>query len=77
MEKVLKLNANQNQVKANKVLEINLVHPLFSKLKSLETGSEDFKKLCSVIYSQALLIAGLEVENVTEITDAIFDLISK
>ncbi len=77
MEKVLKLNANQNQVKANKVLEINLVHPLFLKLKGLDKGSDDFKKLCNVIYSQALLIAGLEVENVTEITDAIFDLISK
>ncbi len=78
MEKVLSLNATENgKVKANKVLEINLVHPLFTKLKALDKDSEAFKKLCSVIYSQALLIAGLEVENLTETTDIIFDLISK
>ena len=78
MEKVLSLNATENgKVKANKVLEINLVHPLFTKLKALDKDSDAFKKLCSVIYSQALLIAGLEVENLTETTDIIFDLISK
>lgn len=77
MEKVLSFNVNQNQVKANKVLEVNLVHPLFNKLKNLEKGSEEFKKLCNVAYSQALLIAGLQVDNLSETIDVIFDLISK
>ncbi len=78
MEKVLSANNNEvNKVKANKVLEINVLHPLFKKLKTLDATSQEFTKLCGVIYAEAMLMAGLELENVTETADAIFDLISK
>ncbi len=78
MEKVLSANNNvENKVKANKVLQINVLHPIFAKLKSVDFTSKEFEQLCTVIYSQALLMAGLEVENVTEMVDSIFDIISK
>ncbi len=73
MEKVLSQNPELNEhLKANKVLEINLTHKVFEKLKTLD--GEDFEKLSFVLYNLATLMAGLEVENVTKVADYIFDL---
>lgn len=78
MEKVLSaMPGADGSVKANKVLEINLSHPIFEKLKTLGKDSEDFKKLCNVLYSQAMLVSGLTVDDLTGVADDIFDLISK
>ncbi len=73
MEKVLSQNPElEQQLKANKVLEINLTHKVFEKLKTID--GEDFEKLCYVLYNVATLMAGLEIENVTKLADDIFDL---
>ena len=78
MEKVLSAMPNANDgVKANKVLEINLSHPIFEKLKSLDKSSQDFKDLSIVLYSQAILMAGLTLDNLTDTSDIIFNLLSK
>ncbi len=75
MEKVLKNQAGGSEIKAQKVLKINLLHPLVSKLKSLDqTQLEDYGK---ILYAQASLIAGLEVENPTWVTEKIIDLLCK
>ncbi len=78
MEKVLSAMPNANaDIKASKVLEININHPIFDKLKGMDKDSEDFKDLTMVLYSQSLLMAGLEVENISAISDKIFNLLSK
>lgn len=78
MEKVLKSIPNENGgVKANKVLEVNLNHPIFEKLKGFSSDSEEFKDLSNVLYSQAVLMAGLELDNLTDTVDMIFNLLSK
>ncbi len=78
MEKVLKSIPNENGgVKANKVLEVNLNHPIFEKLKGYNSGSEEFKDLSNILYSQAVLMAGLELDNLTDTVDMIFNLLSK
>ncbi len=78
MEKVLKSIPNENGgVKANKVLEINLNHPIFEKLKGYDKGSEEFKDLSQILFSQAVLMAGLELDDLTDTVDKIFNLLSK
>ncbi len=77
MEKVFAKMPGVNQpMKAQKVLEINAEHAVYGKL--LETVNSDrdkFNDLVSVLFDQACLISGLEVEDVTGLTDKIFNLI--
>ena len=79
MERVLSnMPNNENNVKAQKVLEVNIAHPLFNKMKALyETDKETLKTFAEILYAEASLIAGLNVENMTETADKIFDLLSK
>ena len=77
MEKVLNALPNDNNVKAKLVMEINENHPIANKIKALY--NEDKKALenyTKILYSQARLIEGLPIENPTEITNLICDIIS-
>lgn len=66
MEKTLSEMTNNNDApKAKKILAINPEHALFNKLKS-SVNTEDFNKLVDVLYNQALLLEGFNVENPTE-----------
>ena len=66
MEKTLSEMTNNNDVpKAEKVLAINPEHILFNRLKS-SVNTEDFNKLIDVLYNQALLLEGFNVENPAE-----------
>ena len=66
MEKTLSEMTNNNDVpKAEKVLAINPEHVLFNRLKS-SVNTEDFNKLIDVLYNQALLLEGFNVENPAE-----------
>ena len=66
MEKTLSEMTNNNDMpKAEKVLAINPEHVLFNRLKS-SINTEDFNKLVDVLYNQALLLEGFNVENPTE-----------
>ena len=77
MEKVLNALPNDNQVKAKLVLEINENHPIASKIKELyKKDKEELEKYTKILYSQARLIEGLPIENPTEITNLICDIIS-
>ncbi|WDA46486.1 molecular chaperone HtpG [Fusobacterium nucleatum] len=66
MEKTLSEMTNNNDApKAEKVLAINPEHILFNRLKS-SVNTEDFNKLVDVLYNQALLLEGFNVENPAE-----------
>ena len=61
-----------NEVKAQLVLEINSAHPICEKLEKAD--EETLKKYTSILYNQARLIAGLPIENPTELADAVCEL---
>ncbi|MDC7954947.1 molecular chaperone HtpG, partial [Fusobacterium simiae] len=66
MEKTLSEMTNNNDVpKAEKILAINPEHILFNKLKS-SIDTDDFNKLVDVLYNQALLLEGFNIENPVE-----------
>jgi len=66
MEKTLSEMTNNNDApKAEKILAINPEHVLFNRLKS-SVNTADFNKLIDVLYNQALLLEGFNVENPTE-----------
>ena len=66
MEKTLSEMTNNNDApKAKKILAINPEHALFNKLRG-SVNTEDFNKLLDVLYNQALLLEGFNVENPAE-----------
>ena len=73
MAKVLSQMPGANEgVKAQLVLEINSSHPIAEKLKAAD--EETLAKYTKILYSQARLIAGLSVDNPTELADSIVEL---
>lgn len=78
MQKVLNQMPNDRKVDAKKVLEINENHKITEKLKELYSNdTEELKKYTKILYSQARLIEGLTIDNPTEITNLICDMMSK
>ena len=78
MEKVMKEMPIDNGVEAEKVLEINENHPIADKLKELyKTDKEELKEYGKILYAQARLIEGLPIDNPTEISNLICDLMAK
>lgn len=73
MEKVLNAMPSSNQgVKAQLVLEVNSNHPVAEKLKNAD--EETLKKYTKLLYASARLIAGLDIDNPTEFSDAVAEL---
>ncbi|WP_424766966.1 molecular chaperone HtpG [Paenibacillus sp. sgz302251] len=73
MEKILKAMPNSQDVQADKVLEININHDVFQSLKAAYS-SDDKEKLSlytNLLYSQALLIEGLPLQDPVEFTNDI------
>ena len=78
MEKVMKEMPIDNGVEAEKVLEINESHPIADKLKDLYKNDKDeLKEYAKILYAQARLIEGLPIDNPTEISNLICDLMAK
>ncbi len=80
MEKIINSMPNQEEkVKAETILEINDNHEISQKLKKLheENNTEDLEKYTKVLYNQARLLSGLPIENPSEITNLICEIISK
>ena len=78
MEKVINSMPGDESINAQVVLEINESHPIADKIKKLyKTDKEELKKYSKVLYSEARLIEGLTIENPTEISNIICELISK
>lgn len=78
MEKVINSMPGDESINAQVVLEINENHPISNKLKDLyENDKETLKKYTKVLYSEARLIEGLSIDNPTEISNLICEMISK
>ena len=72
MEKVLNSMPNSENVKAEKVLEININHDVFKSLKAAYDNDKDkFNLYTNVLYNQALLIEGLPINDPVEFTNNI------
>lgn len=72
MEKILRTMSNSSDVKADKVLEINANHPIFEKLKnSYSIDKDKFELYTSILYNQARLIEGLDIDDPVEFADRI------
>jgi len=72
MEKVLNAMPNNQQIKADKVLEINIDHDVYHSLKTAYDKDENtFKLYTNLLYNQALLIEGLPVSDPVEFTNDI------
>lgn len=78
MEKVINAMPTDEKIKANLILEINENHEISKKIKELyETNKEELKKYTKILYSQARLIEGLPIDNPTEISNLICEIMSK
>jgi molecular chaperone HtpG len=72
MEKILNSMPNNQNIKAEKVLEINVNHDVFKSLK--EAFEKDKAKLdlyTGLLYTQALLVEGLTIDDPVEFTNNI------
>ncbi len=74
MEKILSAMPNGG-IKAQRVLEINIKHPIYERLTALSNDKENIKKFTEVLYGIAMLIEGMNIESVSDFTDSICDLI--
>ena len=78
MEKVFNAMPTDNKIKANTILEINSEHKIVDKLNDLYKNDKDeLAKYTKILYAQARLIEGLTIDNPTEISNLVCDLISK
>lgn len=76
MEKYFNSVQPDSGMKAQRVLELNLSHHAVRTMEELiQTDIEKAKKYAEVLYCQALLIAGLPLENPSEYTDLICSII--
>ena len=73
MEKLMNKQPGGQELHAERVLELNASHPIFAKLKNADP--EQLKKLAEVLYTQALLIEGMPVEDPVAYANAVCDLI--
>lgn len=70
MEKVLSAMPNNQNIKADKVLEININHDMFKFLKeAFENDKDKLNLYTDLLYNQALLIEGLPINDPVEFTN--------
>lgn len=77
MERVLKAQ-NHSNVKAERVLELNPNHPVFTKLEATYNIDKDLAdRYAKLLYTQALLVEGILPENPQEFAKDICELLIK
>ena len=80
MEKILNQMGQDNEsIKAETILEINNNHPVSKKIRQLheEKKEEELTKYTKILYNSARMVAGLPVENPSELTDLICEIMGK
>ena len=78
MEKMINVMPTDQKVKAELILEINENHEIADKLINLyKNNKEELLKYTKILYTQARLIEGLPIDNPTEISNLICEVISK
>ena len=75
MEKYFQSVQPDSTIKADRIMELNVDHPVFQALETAVTADPDkAKKYAELLYSQALLIAGLPLEAPSGYTDLVCEL---
>ena len=75
MEKVLNAAPTGQKVSADRVLELNSSHAVFETMRKLYDSDKDkLKEYASLLYSQALLIEGMTVEDTVSFSKAVGNL---
>ena len=75
MEKYFKAVQPDSAIRADRILELNVDHPAFQALEAaVSTDPEKAKKYAQLLYAQALLIAGLPLEDPSNYTDLVCEL---
>ena len=78
MEKVLNTMPGDQKVQAERILEINSGHPIFETLKKLfAEDPEKLKTYSDLLYTQALLIEGLPIEDPVAFSNSICNLMTR
>lgn len=78
MERVMNQMPQGENIKAEKILEINPYHDIFKAIENIhENNNEDISKYAKLLYSQALLIEGIKLEDPIEFSNLLCDLIIK
>ena len=75
MEKYFKTVQPDSAIRADRILELNVEHPAFQALEAaVSTDPEKAGKYAQLLYAQALLIAGLPLEDPSNYTDLVCEL---
>ena len=75
MEKYFQSVQPDSTIKADRILELNVEHPVFAALEAAVTADPDkAKKYAELLYDQALLIAGLPLDDPSGYTDLVCEL---
>ena len=75
MEKYFNAVSPEGGMKAQRVLELNVSHNAVKAMENaIQTDIERAKKYAELLYNQALLIAGLPIENPGEYADLVCSL---
>jgi len=78
MEKILSAMPMDQGIKAERVLELNPEHSVFEALNKIKSDDADGKKLevyANLLYDQALLISGIQIDDPVEFSKSICKLI--
>ena len=72
MEKYFQLMQPDSSIKAQRILELNTEHPAFTALENAVTADPEKAKIyAKLLYDQALLIAGLPLDDPSGYTDLV------
>ena len=63
MEKILSDLPNSGEMRADRILELNPDHPIFGVIQGVRDNEELFKTYAELLYDQALLLAGLKIDD--------------
>lgn len=78
MERVLNAAPGEQNIRAERVLEINSTHPIFAKLCALHEASSDMlDDYAQLLYGQALLIEGMPLEDPLAFSEAMSRIMSE
>ena len=78
MEKILNAMPMDQGIKAERVLELNPEHTVFKALNKSKSTDNDSKKLevyANLLYDQALLISGIQIDDPIEFSKSVCQLI--
>lgn len=77
MEKYFAQMQSEDNMKADRILELNCSHPMFTSLNDAFLNDKDrAKKLSELLYQQAMLIAGFPIDDPTAYADLVCELIT-